>query len=95
MGNQEKAKVLGTIQIAQIRNSDGISDYKIVADENPNQVTGTGFMTSTFTIKNHDRKQSVYALIAKATRAITSNFNRQLKRRQFLEQKQGTEPLPK
>jgi len=82
-GDQNRAKVLGVMQIAQVKFGK-YSDYKIVADENPNPITKALFNTGVFSVQNHDRNQSVYGLVAKAARKAADHFNRKIKRKQYV-----------
>jgi hypothetical protein len=81
MGDQENSRILGVMQIAQTESDGNVADYKVVADENPNGLTGQPFVTFTSKIKGHARKQSVYGLVAKAARAVAFNLNRRADRR--------------
>lgn len=91
-GDPKRARVLGVMQIANIKiNEDGTSDYKIIADENPNTVTQAPFLKHIVKIKGHKRKQSVYGLVTKAARVVATNFNRQVARKQHLEERHEKE----
>jgi hypothetical protein len=87
-GDQEKSRILGIMQIAQTEYDGTVASYKVVADENPNTLTLQPFSTTTGKVRNYNRMQSVYGLIAKAARVAAGNLNRKAERRRNVQETQ-------
>jgi hypothetical protein len=69
-GHRELRRTIASMNIGNESNLADISDYKIDAMEAANQLTGTPARSATCTITGHDRRQSVWVLIAKAAAEI-------------------------
>jgi hypothetical protein len=66
-GGDERFKtVLARAGIGNISNLADVSDYEIVASEGANPLTGTPAWKGRGLLHQHDRRQSVWALVAKA-----------------------------
>jgi hypothetical protein len=52
--------------IANISNLADISDYDVLAREGPNAVAGNPARETAGTVRGHDRRQTVWSLVAKA-----------------------------
>jgi hypothetical protein len=69
-GHRELRRTIASMNIGNQSNLADISDYKIGAMESANQLTGTPSRSATCTVVGHDRRQSVWSLIAKAAAEI-------------------------
>jgi hypothetical protein len=69
-------RTIATMNIGNVTDLADVSDYKIDATEAANPLTGTGSHSGTCVVRHHDRRQSVWALIAKAADEIKrAEFN--------------------
>ena len=64
-------RTIASMSIGNISDLADVSDYKIQATEAANPLTATPPRSATCVVSRHDRRQSVWALIAKAAEEIT------------------------
>ena len=64
-------RTIATMNIGNVTDLADVSDYKIDAIEAANPLAGTRPRSGTCVVSGHDRRQSVWALIAKAADEIT------------------------
>lgn len=96
-GLEENSKVLGVMQISQKERHEKVNgdtveyvcDYTVVANEGANPVTGQPPTTGKYTIRNIDRNQSVYSLVAKATAEVARGFRERVKRKAYATAKES------
>jgi hypothetical protein len=69
-GHRELRRTIASVAIGHVSDLADISDYKIDAMEAANRLTGTPSRSATCVVARHDRRQSVWALIAKAAAEI-------------------------
>jgi hypothetical protein len=69
-GRRELRRTIASMNIGNQSDLADISNYKIDAMESANRLTGTPPRYATCTVIAHDRRQSVWALIAKAAAEI-------------------------
>jgi hypothetical protein len=69
-GYRPLRRTIASMNIGNMSDLADISDYKIDATEQANQLTGTPSRSATCTVVGHHRRQSVWALIAKAAAEI-------------------------
>jgi hypothetical protein len=69
-GHRELRRTIASMNIGNQSDLADISDYKIDAMESANRLTATPPRYATCTVIAHDRRQSVWALIAKAAAEI-------------------------
>jgi hypothetical protein len=69
-GVSELRRTVGTMTIANVTNLSDVSDYHINATEGPNPLTGLPAKTCVCKVCGHQRRQSVWALIAAAIAAL-------------------------
>jgi hypothetical protein len=62
-------RTIATMRIANLSDLADISDYRIEATEGRNPLTGTPQRSASCEVTGHDRRQSVWALVAKAADA--------------------------
>jgi hypothetical protein len=65
-GYAEARRTIGLMHIANISNLARRSNYKVVLTEGDNPLAETKAFTRTVYVHDHDRKQSVWSLIARA-----------------------------
>jgi hypothetical protein len=65
-GDETRAQAIAEMTIANVSNLADISDYAVRAHEGTNAVAGTPARDTTGTVKHHDRRQTVWSLVAKA-----------------------------
>jgi hypothetical protein len=65
-GYRELRRSIASMAIANISDLASISDYRVEGMESANHLAGTPSRSATCTVHGHDRRQSVWALIAKA-----------------------------
>lgn len=58
------------MRIANVSNLADVSDYVVDVMEGANPLTGTPARTASCRVTGHDRRQSVWALVAKASQEI-------------------------
>jgi len=69
-GYEPMRRTIAAMKIANISDLADISDYQIVANETSNPLSSTPPRTVRCLIQGHSRRQSVWALIAKASEEI-------------------------
>ena len=69
-GVRELRRTIASMSIGNVSNLADISDYQIDAAESMNPLTGTSGRSATCKVVGHDRRSSVWALIAKAADAV-------------------------
>jgi hypothetical protein len=69
-GYAVRRKNIATMKIGNITNLADISDYVVDGLETENALVGTGQRSTRTFVKGHDRRQSVWPLIAKAADAL-------------------------
>ncbi|MGY3133417.1 hypothetical protein ACVWZM_004099 [Bradyrhizobium sp. USDA 4501] len=69
-GYAEGRHTIGLMHIANISNLAPRSDYRVDFMEGDNPFAGTKARASTVYVRNHDRKQSAWSLIAAALAAL-------------------------
>ena len=69
-GHQELRRTIASMAIGNVTDLADISDYKVDVLEAANKLTGTPSRSATCVVTRHDRRQSVWALIAKAAAEI-------------------------
>ena len=65
-GDERRAETIARMTIANISNLADISDYEFRAREHANPVAGTPAREMRGTVRRHNRRQTVWSLIAKA-----------------------------
>jgi hypothetical protein len=79
-GGDERFKtVLARAGIGNVSNLADVSDYEIVANEGANPLTGTPAWKGRGLLHQHDRRQSVWALVAKAAAWAAAGAEKQEK----------------
>jgi hypothetical protein len=71
-----RRRVLGKICLQNLSDLRDVSDYKVNVTEGDNAVSGEGMWWGDGRIENHDRRQTVWALVAKAAAWATEYANR-------------------
>lgn len=69
-GYESHRCTIGSMQIANISNLSDVSDYAVNVVEGANPLIGTKQRNAACTVLAHDRRQSVWALLAKASEEI-------------------------
>lgn len=69
-GYESLRRTIGSMRIANISNLADVSDYDVAATEGANPLTGAKSRNASCTVKRHDRRQCVWALLAKASEEI-------------------------
>jgi hypothetical protein len=64
-------RTIASMTVGNVSDLADISDYRVDAMEGANPLTGDPSRSATCTIVGHDRRQSVWALLAKAADEIT------------------------
>lgn len=62
---------IASMTVANITNLSDRSDYEIEAEEAANPVSGTPPRRTSTTVNDHDRRNSVWTLVAKAATAVS------------------------
>lgn len=66
-GSIENRRVIAEMNIANISNLAERSDYRVIATEDPSDITGlVDGLNENFVVQNHLRRQSVWALVGRA-----------------------------
>ncbi|MBP1062680.1 hypothetical protein JOE51_004147 [Bradyrhizobium japonicum] len=65
-GFEPMSRKIASIRISNLSNLHQISDYQIQATENANPLTGTPLRTTECMVRDHNRHQSVWALLKSA-----------------------------
>lgn len=68
-GYTERRRTIGLMHIANISDLARRSDYRVDLTEGDNPLAGTKAFTCTVCVRDHDRNQSVWSLIAAAIAA--------------------------
>jgi hypothetical protein len=68
-GFEPARRTIATMRIANVSNLADISNYRIEATEGRNPPAGTPHRSASCEVTGHDRRQSVWALVAKAAEA--------------------------
>jgi hypothetical protein len=69
-GVAEFRRTLGIMNVANVSNLADVSCYSIYASEGENRLAGTKSRTCHVTVRDHDRRQSVWTLIGAAIREM-------------------------
>jgi hypothetical protein len=69
-GYESCRHTIGSMRIANLSNLADTSDYLVEAMEAANHLTGAKSRNAACTVRAHDRRQSVWALLAKACTEI-------------------------
>ena len=69
-GYESHRRSIGSMRIANLSDLADRSDYRIEAIESANPLTGAKSRHAACTLRAHDRRQSVFALLAKACEEI-------------------------
>lgn len=75
-GDESRARRIASAEIANLSDRGSVSDYSIKASEEFNPVTGELAQAWTGKIEQHDRRASVWALIAKVATWATEQAAR-------------------
>jgi hypothetical protein len=65
-GYESYRRTIGSMRIANVSNLADVSDYAVAVMEGANPLTGLPARTASCKVVGHDRRQSVWALLAKA-----------------------------
>jgi hypothetical protein len=68
-GFSDARRTLGIMHIANVSDLAPRSDYEVRVSESANPLAGTGLRRCNVQVRDHDRHQSVWALIARAAEA--------------------------
>jgi hypothetical protein len=71
-GFEPLRRVIATMLVDNLSNLADRSDYRVRATEKESGITGLRARSMGAEVKNHDRRQSVWALIAKAASAVAA-----------------------
>lgn len=69
-GYESRRRTIGSMRIANLSDLADASDYSVEVIEGANPLTGAKRRIAACVLQGHDRKQSVFALIAKACEQI-------------------------
>lgn len=69
-GYEPDRRTIGSMRIVNVTNMSDISDYDVEATEGANPLTGKPPRNAACTVLAHNRTQSVWALLAKASEEI-------------------------
>jgi hypothetical protein len=69
-GYESHRHTIGSMRIANVSDLSDVSDYVVEATESANPLTGEPTRNATCMVLAHDRMQSVWALLAKASEEI-------------------------
>lgn len=69
-GYEPYRRTIGTMRIANVSDLANVSDYAVDATENANPLSGTALRNTKCTVRAHNRRQSIWALLAKASGEI-------------------------
>jgi hypothetical protein len=69
-GHRELRRTIASMNVGNLSDLADVSDYQVDATEGANPVAGTPSRSTTCTVVGHDRRNSVWALIAKAASEI-------------------------
>jgi hypothetical protein len=68
-GNSQRRRTIASLRIANISGLADISDYDVKAIQAANPLTGSPAGIGSSEVLGHDRRQSIWTLLAKAARA--------------------------
>jgi hypothetical protein len=68
-GVQERRRTIGAMRIANVSDLADVSNYAVHCMEGANPLADTKPRHGSCTVENHDRRQSIWALIARAAEA--------------------------
>jgi hypothetical protein len=75
-GIQSWRRTIASMRIANTTNCTDVSDYAVDLLEAANPLSGTAPRNGSCTVKDHDRHQSIWALIARAAEAaMTAEYD--------------------
>ena len=69
-GDESNRRTIGSMRISNLSDLAPISDYKVQVTEASNPLTGTPSRECDCVVRGHNRAQSVWALLAKASQEI-------------------------
>jgi hypothetical protein len=69
-GYESHRRTIGSMRIANLSDLANTSDYSVEAMEGANPLIGSNARKATCTVRKHDRRQSVFTLLAKACKQI-------------------------
>lgn len=69
-GYEPHRRTIGSMRIANVSNLTGVSDYDVEAMEGANPLTGAPPRKAACKVLAHGRRQSVWALLARASEEI-------------------------
>ncbi len=75
-GYEPLRRTIATMSVANLSDLADLSDYRIEATEQHNKLTGRPARSVTTQVLNHDRRQSVWVLVAKAAIAVADGGSR-------------------
>ncbi|SEI20900.1 hypothetical protein [Tardiphaga sp. OK245] len=70
-GYESFRRTIGSMRIANISDLADVSDYKVEVTEGANHLAGTSARNARCTVERHDRRQTIWALLAKAADEAT------------------------
>ena len=70
-GYESHRTTIGSMRIANVSSLADVSDYAVAVMEGPNPLTGLPARTGSCKVVGHDRRQSVWVLLAKAADEAT------------------------
>lgn len=74
-GNPVRRRTIGSMRIANLSDLADVSDYSVEVMEAANPLTGTPARDGDCRIERHDRRQSIWKLLARAaTEAETADY---------------------
>lgn len=79
-GDRSRAQEIASASITNTSDLADLSNYAVIASERGSDVTGLPDQTVGFEIEGHDRRQSVWSLVAKAALHAAGQINRRGRR---------------
>lgn len=70
-GYESFRRTIGSMRIANVSNLADVSDYVVDIIEGANPLVGTRARNARCTVERHDRRQTIWALLAKAADEAT------------------------
>lgn len=74
-GYEPHRRTIGSMRIANVSDLADVSDYDVEAMEGANPLTGKPSRNETCKVLAHDRRQSIWALLAKASEEIIKGIS--------------------
>lgn len=75
-GDAGERREIAHMRISNISNLAERSDYRIVATEQPSDITGMpDGMSESFVVQNHKRRQSVWAIVGRAAYSAVTHWS--------------------